>query len=165
MNFLWYLILGLVVCSSCSIKMVDPGLTKYTFSDFGRRNLTFELINDSIIQISNKDKCRIHDHNLVNFETKYIFESNEVSSLVVKKVYKDSRNNYDNNIRYLKPFEYTHFKLSNNLQNYIFPSIVGDTLRFSADFRKLQVREFCFEAENPKNISSKANNRSFWWDG
>jgi hypothetical protein len=46
--------------------------------------------------------------------------------------------------KYIKPYSNKQYYLDDNAIKYVFPDIQGDTIRFSSDFQKLQVREFSF---------------------
>lgn len=117
----------------------------YLFSDTRNRNLKIVFLNDSIIELSNTSKISTVFHRTyLNFECKYLYEGINLNEVYVVKDMDCKIPEFPSS-QYLKPFEYRHFTVDDSAIEYIFPNITNDTIRFSADLQRLQIREFCFE--------------------
>jgi hypothetical protein len=126
-------------------KIVKDGYRnlKYKFSDNGNRGLIIEFSNDSLARVSNHTSIG-HNYYLLNFNREYIYQKSRLGVIVIEKLIKSDKSAL-NNDKYLKPYDNSSYVLDSNATEYVFPDIIGDTIRFSSDFKKLQVREFCFE--------------------
>lgn len=114
----------------------------YRFSDNGNRDLKIEFLTDTTLAVTNRSSIS-HNYYLVNFDSKYLYERNEIGTVVIRN--KISSDKELQKSMYRKPYDNRSYTMDNMAYQYIFPDIEGDTLRFSSDFKKLQVKEFCFE--------------------
>jgi hypothetical protein len=146
-----YISLALIIFSSCIsngkkqlYKKVANGYIglKYKFSDSGDRNIQISFSNNGTIEVTNRTNMA-HGHQVLNFNAKYSFKVFNVGSLYIDNVlYSDK---ILSKIKYTKPYVNSHNNLDSTAVQYIFPNIEGDTIRFSADFQKLQIKEFNFD--------------------
>ena len=129
-------------------RIVEKGYTdfKYIFSDNGNRNLTILFLNDSIIKISNNSNIG-ENYSYLNFSSEYFYSKDKVGTIILGKI-KTGNMTIKDKSRYLKPYENIPFPIDSTAVSYIFPNIEGEVIRFSSDFKKMQVREFCFEKTN-----------------
>jgi|LSQX01.2.fsa_nt_gb hypothetical protein len=67
----------------------------------------------------------------------------DIASIKIIKILQNDK--YLSQNRYIKPYDTKQYYLDSNAVGLVFPDIVGDTVRFSSDFQKLQVREFCLQ--------------------
>lgn len=146
-----FLLVFLIICSCNSYKRIETlkqvakkdysGL-KYKFSDSGNRNINITFNCDSTITVTNRTNIAQNYH-LFYFNCIYFYKIIDVSSINIIKTITCDKSLKKNN--YIKPYNNKQYSLDKNTIDYIFPDLFGDTIRFSADFQKLQVREFCFE--------------------
>lgn len=117
----------------------------FVFSDTRNRNLRIVFLNDSIFELSNTSSVPTVFHsNFLNFKCKFLYEKINIHKVyVVKDI--DCKIPKLPSLQYLKPFDFSHFTIDEHAIEYLFPNIDNDTVRFSADLQKLQIREFCFE--------------------
>ena len=47
--------------------------------------------------------------------------------------------------KYIKPYSNRQYYFDNNAVEFVFPDLVKDTIRFSANFQRLQIKEFSFD--------------------
>lgn len=114
----------------------------YKFSDNSNRNVTAVILNDSVIELNNRTNIA-HNHYLFNFKIVYKYEKAGFSSIVISKII--SSNKSLSKGLYLKPFDFRPFTTDSVTSKYIFPDLLNDTLRFSKDHKRLQIKDFCFE--------------------
>lgn len=138
-----------VLISSCNpsahtySKFVHlDGLT-YRFSDNGNRALKIEFLTDTILAVTNKSSVS-HNHHLVNFDSRYLYRRNEIGTVAIQKKISSDKPLQKSRV-YRKPYDNRGYTMDSSAYQYIFPDIEGDTLRFSSDFKRLQVKEFCFD--------------------
>lgn len=143
-----FLSVMLVVSLSCAPRVVDysqflhlKGLI-YRFSDSGNRALKIEFLTDSTLLVNNASSIS-HNYYLVSFKCKYLYRRNEIGAVVIggkidcdKPLQKSS---------YRKPYDNKTYTMDSLAYQHIFPDIENDTLRFSSDFKRLQIREFSFD--------------------
>ena len=112
---------------------------EYTFSDSGIRNLKIRFVNDTVLEVSN---AVIRDHAPSQyrwlFSTQYKYSSPEVGVIAIEEVLSENNKLIDGN--YVKPYSRAPFQ---SLES-VFPDIKGDSIFFSQDFMKIQIREFSF---------------------
>ncbi len=147
-----FLILIILILSSCgSYRMAETykriannayaGM-KYKFSDSGNRNIEITFNSDSTLVIINRTNIAQNYH-LLSFNRAYSYKMLDIASVkIVKMLQSDKKLSHN---RYIKPYDTKQYYLDNNAFELVFPDIVGDTVRFSSDFQKLQVREFCLQ--------------------
>ncbi len=117
----------------------------FLFSDTRNRNLKIVFLNDSILELSNTSKISTVFHRTyLNFKCTYSYRALKLNEV---KIINDTgcKIGKSSEIQYLKPFEYRGYTIDENAVHYIFPNITNDTIRFSSDLNRLQIREFCFE--------------------
>ena len=146
-----FLMVFLIMCSCNAHKRIETykqiakkdysGLM-YKFSDSGNRNIRITFNNDSTITMTNRTNSA-QNYNLFYLNCIYSYKILNVNSIKIINTISSDKSLKKNN--YLRPYDYKQYVLDENAINYILPDLVGDTIRFSADFQKLQVREFCFE--------------------
>jgi hypothetical protein len=115
----------------------------FTFSDSGRRYLKLRFLTDTTLLITNRSSV-LHSYYFLNFDSKYLYRRNEIGTVIVQSRI-DSNKPLTTSTIYQKPYENRSYTMDSLAFRYIFPDIEGDTLRFSSDFKRLQVKEFCFE--------------------
>jgi hypothetical protein len=146
-----YLLLLIIIISSCSsyrkaetykqIAYKGYAGMKYKFSDSGNRNIEISFNNDSTITIINRTNIA-QNYYLLNFNSVYSYKMLDIGSININKmISSDKKLSKD---KYIKPYSNKQYYLDDNAIKYVFPDIQGDTIRFSSDFQKLQVREFSF---------------------
>lgn len=148
-----YIIL-LVIISSCASQrslerykqIEDQGYIglKYKFSDSGNRNIEVTFEDDSTLHVVNRTNIQQSSY-LLNFDINYSFKRASINSIVVDKYKSGDKRLFKKD--YLGPYNYRQYTMDKDAIKYIFPDIKGDTLRFSPDFKKLQILEFCFDLE------------------
>lgn len=116
---------------------------KYKFSDSGNRNIEIEFISDSIIHINNKPNIA-QTYYLFSFNSIYSYRILDIGGIYINRMLSSDKNLGKDS--YIKPFSIKQYSHNNNEVN-VFPNLEGDTIRFSSDYRKLQVREFCFDRD------------------
>lgn len=117
---------------------------KYSFEEHGQRNLFVVFYNDSILEVSNFAKMPYIQQMQLNFKCIYLYRPINITEILILEDV-DCNIPKKHNTGYLKPFDYYRtFTIDEEAVLYIFPNIYNDTIRFSADFKKLQIREFCF---------------------
>jgi len=142
----------IIVFSSCSAyrqgetynKIVRNGFAgiKYSFSDSGNRNIEITFNDDSTLNVINKTNIA-QTYYLLNFDCFYSYKMLDIASIkIIKMLSSDKQLKQDG---YLKPYDYRQYEINNSAVQFVFPDLTGDTIRFSADLGKLQVREFCFD--------------------
>jgi hypothetical protein len=143
-------LLFLVACKSSHStvriyqKIANTGMCgiKYKFSDCGQRYIIISFVSDSIVEVVNRTSIA-HSHSKLNFDNQYRYKMVELGIILVyNKIGGDkplSKN------KYIKPYNNKSFILDSNSVEFIFPNIEDDTLSFSSDFKKLQIKEFCFD--------------------
>ncbi|TKG87532.1 hypothetical protein EYV94_28205 [Puteibacter caeruleilacunae] len=147
-----YLLLLIVACLSCSSyrqsktykQIARYGYTgmKYRFSDSGARNIVLTFQNDSTLSVTNKtDIAQIRY--LLNFDCTYSYKWLDIASVEIREILSSNKELHQHG--YIKPYDNRQFVYDKNAVKMIFPDIVGDTLRFSGDYKKLQIREFSFD--------------------
>lgn len=126
-------------------KIAETGYAnlKYKFSDNGNRGLTIFFLNDTVVKVMNNTSIA-HNHYLLNFNSSYIYKKEKIGTVTVGRMIERDKERL-NKIRYAKPYEDVSYPLDSKAVEFIFPDIEGETMRFSADFKKLQIKEFCFE--------------------
>jgi len=145
------LILLIVTCFSCKTSQYSNIYTRiankgysglsYEFSDMGSRNLSIYFLNDSTLKISNKTDIG-HNHHLSNFESIYSYNSLKLGELRIEQLLSTSKKKKYLKQGYAKPYQ-NDPNFDQKAHN-IFPNVQGDTIRFSSDFKNLQIREFNF---------------------
>ena len=123
-------------------KIIHLRGLNYLFSDNGNRGLKIVFSTDTTLEVSNRSSIS-HNFYLVSFDAQYLYTRNEIGTVVVRKKIKSSKDLQKSG--YVKPYDGRGYPMDSLAYRYIFPDIEGDTLRFSSDFKRLQVREFCFE--------------------
>jgi hypothetical protein len=143
------LIAGLI--SSCSSRSSYPykkfpsglrGLS-YNFSDNGNRGLEIRFLTDTTLTVDNRSSVS-HNYYLVSFNSKYLYRRNEVGTVIIQAKIDSNKRLRKSNI-YRKPYDNRRYTMDSLAFQYVFPDIEGDTMRFSSDFKRLQIKEFCFE--------------------
>ena len=114
----------------------------YKFSDNSNRNVNAIILNDSVIELHNRSNIA-HNYYLFNFKIVYKYEKVGFSSIVISKII--SSNKSLSKGLYLKPYDFRLFTTDSVTSKYIFPDLLNDTLRFSKDHKRLQIKDFCFE--------------------
>lgn len=147
-----YILLLIIILSSCSSyrkaetykQIANRGYVgmKYKFSDSGNRNIDITFNSDSTLAVTNRTNIAQNFY-LLNFNSIYFYKVLDIGSVKVNKVLTSDKKLSKS--KYLKPYSNNQYYLDNTAIEYVFPDIEGDTVRFSADFQKLQVREFSFE--------------------
>lgn len=116
---------------------------RYRFSDNGNRDLTIFFLNDSIVKVMNNTSIA-HNHYLLNFNSSYLYKRGNIGTITVGRLLESDKER-PGKTKYAKPYENVSYPLDNKAIEYIFPDMEGETMRFSADFKRLQVKEFSFE--------------------
>lgn len=149
-----FLVVGISLLLGCNSnffqkKIITDYVSKgyptfeYTFSDVGMRNLKIRFLSDSILKVSNRViKEHTPSHHLWNFDVQYRYSSDDIGIIQVHEML-SSNSNFFTKENYLKPYSRDKFNSKEN----IFPDINGDTLFFSSDFMKIQVKEFLFSID------------------
>ncbi|HEY0769262.1 MAG TPA: hypothetical protein VGD31_02940 [Sphingobacteriaceae bacterium] len=138
----------LALFSSCNTatrtyrSFTHLGGLAYRFSDNNNRILKIEFLTDSTLGVTNRSGLE-HNYHLVDFNSQYLYERSEIGTIVILK--KIDRDKPLQKSIYRKPYDNRPYTMDSFAYQYIFPDIEGDTLRFSSDFKKLQVSEFCFD--------------------
>jgi len=83
------------------------------------------------------------NYHLLSFNRAYSYTMLNIASVKIVKMLQSDKNLSQNS--YIKPYDTKQYYLDNNAVKLVFPDIIGDTIRFSSDFQKLQVREFCLQ--------------------
>lgn len=115
---------------------------KYKFSDSGNRNIEITFNSDSTLVVINRTNIAQNYH-LLSFNRAYSYKMLDIASVKIIKILQSDKKLSRN--RYIKPYDTKQYYLDSNAVELVFPDIVGDTVRFSSDFQKLQVREFCLQ--------------------
>ena len=122
---------------------------EYVFSDTGNRNLRLIFINDTLLEISNTSNiASVFHRTYLDIKCRYIFKPISLTELEIINPLLGCGFPENSEIDYLRPYDFRHFTIDKNAIKYIFPNINNDTIRFSADLTRLQIREFCFEKQN-----------------
>lgn len=114
----------------------------YAFSDSGHRYLKLRFLTDTTLLVTNRSSSS-HNYYLLNFDSKYLYKRNEIGTVIVRRRIDSNKSLIKSNYR--KPYENRSYTMDSLAFQYIFPDIEGDTMRFSSDFNRLQVKEFCFD--------------------
>jgi len=114
----------------------------YNFSDNGNRNLKIKFYGDSTLLLTNVTSIS-QTYYALSFKCTYSFKQLNIGSLYISN--KISCDKKLSKTKYLKPYDNQQYTINENAIDYIFPDIQGDTIRFSSDFKRLQIKEFCFE--------------------
>lgn len=118
---------------------------EYSFSDFGIRNLKITFRNDSILELNNYvTKDNAPNALSFNLHSEYLYSKISINEILITKLIKSNFALKDN--RYNKPYQGTFSDINN-----LFFNMTNDTVRFSNDFKKMQIREFCFEISKVPN--------------
>lgn len=115
---------------------------KYKFSDSGNRNIDITFNSDSTLAVTNRTNIAQNFY-LLNFNNIYSYKILDIGNVKVNKVL--SIDKKLSKSRYIKPYSNKQYYLDNTAIEYVFPDLERDTIRFSADFQKLQVMEFSFD--------------------
>lgn len=147
-----YILFLVIILSSCSSynkiesykQIANKGYAglKYKFSDSGNRNINVTFISDSTLAVTNKTNIA-QTYYLLNFNSIYSYKILDVGNLYINKILLSDKKLSKS--RYIKPYSNKQYYLDSTAVEYIFPNIEEDTLRFSADFQRLQIREFSFD--------------------
>ena len=145
------LVVSISYLSGCNSKFsqkriitdyVSKGYTtfEYTFSDSGRRNLKIKFSSDSTLELSNHvSKANAPIYYLWNFNVEYSYSSISIGEIQVHQMLSSNAEKFTKG-NYLKPYSRSNLKSKKD----IFPDISGDTILFSPDFMKIQIKEFSF---------------------
>ena len=146
MKYLFYLLAILLLFCCTSNKIIvelkkKKGLytnLNYVFSDNRIRNVSIHFDNDSVLTVSN-NVYKEHSHSAYkyNFEESYRYQEIELG--VISIVCQINGNNKDKYLEeYVKPYVNSTFINERS----IFPNLLNDTIRFSSDFKRIQIKEF-----------------------
>ncbi|GHE72282.1 hypothetical protein GCM10011340_30670 [Roseivirga thermotolerans] len=142
-----YSLLIVIFCMSCSPhlrgKITTYSSLSYKFSDSGNRSLKIDFKNDSIVTVSNRTSIA-HNHGFLNFDVSYEYKTGLLGTVIIVGMLNSNRI-FQENDKYLKPYENRDFSFDSGSADYLFPDISGDTIRFSRDFNTLQIKEFSFK--------------------
>jgi hypothetical protein len=146
------IILGAIIISSCgSYRIAETykniankgyvGL-RFRFTDSGNRNIEIRFDTDSILAVTNRTNIA-QNHYLLNFNCSYSYKVLDIGSIYIDKML--STDKKLSKAKYIKPYNNRQYYLDNTAVEYVFPDLEGDTIRFSADFKRLQIKEFSFD--------------------
>jgi len=117
----------------------------YRFSDNGNRSISIFFTSDSTMEIRNRTSIP-HNHYLLNFNSTYTYTILDIANLYVNS--KVVSNKKLSKSKYIKPYSNKQIPLDSTAIEYVFPDIEGDTIRFSSDLKRLQIRDFNFDRTN-----------------
>lgn len=148
------LIILIFVCFSCKTSQFNINIysriasrgyngLSYGFSDMGSRNLKIKFLNDSTLKVSNRTDISQNFY-FSNFEMIYSYKPLKMGEIIVKELIQSDKK-IEMEEGYLKPYE--NDPSFDQKAQHLFPNIVGDTIRFSSDFKRLQIREFNFSIQ------------------
>jgi len=130
------LIILLISCNSYKNLNVFIKNRSYVFSDNSIRKLKITFLNDTIIEIKN-DIGGLHYYPY-SFSIKYSIEKIDYWKYVITKTV-DKTNLRFRNI-YIHPYRNGKFIDYKD----IFPDVIKDTIFFDVNYKKLLLKDFCF---------------------
>ena len=114
----------------------------YTFSDYGDRNIDILFITNDTLQVTNHSTVP-HRLGLLNFKAIYYIKKLSPYEFCIERKISCDRKLKKN--KYTKPYSRQRPLVGDDVLDYIFPDLEKETIVFSNDFQKLQVKEFCFD--------------------
>lgn len=149
------LIVGGCISSGCNRQYSREALENYVvkgyipfdyiFSDSGKRNLRLKFLTDSTLAISNRvTKEHAPTYYLYNFDVIYSYKPIEMGVIKILEPLNDNKVLDKGN--YIKPYNKGSFVSIES----VFPDIEGDSIFFSNDFKKIQIKEFSFDLAKAK---------------
>jgi len=111
----------------------------YIFTDSDVRNLKITFLNNDAITVSNSvSGLQGTNYYRYNFTTKYQIKKIDLSRYVIGNPIEKTHSLGEK--KYVRPFRTQGFHSRKD----VLPNIVGDTLFFNYNFRKLQLKDFSF---------------------
>lgn len=115
----------------------------YSFADSDVRNLTIAFLNNETITVRNSvSGLQATNYHRYNFITKYQIKKVDLFRYVIGNPVE--KTDSLGGKKYILPFRKQDFYNRKD----ILPNIVGDTLFFNDDFKKLQLKDFSFTSSS-----------------